>query len=83
MTEHEMAEWDAYLDRTQPSWDEAFDAQRYDDDASDVPMSVLVFAPTHPEIDLIPAHTCDNPGVYTMCEGCITIEDSQWQHVYS
>jgi hypothetical protein len=54
MTPAEIAEWDAYLERTQPSWDEAFDAARYDDDVFDTPASVLVFAPFAPHIDRLP-----------------------------
>lgn len=52
-----MAEWDAYLERTQPTWDEAFDANRYGDDVGDVPLSTLLLAPFAPHIDRLPRDT--------------------------
>jgi len=55
MSPEEIAEWDAYLERTQPSWDEAFDATRYaDDDMTDVSLSALMLAPVAPHIDRLP-----------------------------
>lgn len=81
MSDDEMAEWDAYIERiiaSEGDWDDAHDhAVMSGDVMHEVPASVIVFAPSHPEIDVIPAHTCDHPGVTTMCAACSVIAESR------
>lgn len=81
ITPEEMRALDEWMERTAVA-EIALDAGVLDDEPDDVPMSMLVFAPMHPEIDVLPRHTCDNPSATTMCPACIVIEDSQWVHVY-
>jgi len=53
MTAAEMAEWDAYLERTTPSWDEAHDLHVYGE-GDNVSLGVLTLAPFAPHFDVLP-----------------------------
>jgi len=53
MSSSEMAEWDAYLERDTPTWDEAKDLHVYGA-ATDVSIGTLTLAPFAPHFDSLP-----------------------------